>query len=251
RGVSRLDEASDAYVKALDTLKAFHREDTADYSDLLMNHAGLLRSTGKHARSAELFLDAVKLLEARQPRDDKALAGALANLSLSYQAAEDLKKAYKYEKKAYDLISGGAGGEIELAEALSRLAALKYRMTEYDAAEKFASEAIELFDKIKDQSPQRSAVYATLAAVKYHKDDYAASREAYENAARAAKSFLGGSAEYVSAVSNLSTVCETLGDKKAALDAAKTAYKALRALSGGGELETEYRERIKRLKSRR
>lgn len=250
RNSARLKEADGVYAKALDTLRELRREDTADYTDLLINRAGLLRIMDSYPESAALFRDAVKLLGARQPGDDETLARACGGASLSYLSAGDLKNAYKYALRAYELVSAGASGIHTLAESLNSLALIKYRMKDYDAAEKYAEEAVEIFDKLKLQSAQHSSAYATLASIKYEKLNFKDSRAAFEKAAELAEKYFGKNAEYVSIVSNLSTVCEILRDFKAALNAAVKAHKALRGLpENGGELKEQYRDRITRLKS--
>ena len=238
RGTSRFDESEQIFKTAVELMDTIGGAGTLAGATVIINYAGLMRLQRKNDDAIRLFLDAKRLLEELDAREDYAYASVLNNIALVYQDMGDSKTAIEYCHAAMEVIKSGAGEERDIATAQNNLAAMYYRMGDYESAGAAVDEALEIYERLDDNDLHVAAAFSTRAALDFSMKKYRQARESYKSSANVTKSFFGENADYAATIRNLSMVEAQLENMDAALNLARRAFNIMKNILGENDPRT-------------
>ena len=216
RGISRFEESSQMFKRALEALKLAGLSFSIPYVTTYLNLAGCHRLMGNTETAVSEYVEIQEVLKGLS--SDTALSeeerirlayiktSTLNNIALLYCDLEKWELALDSAEQAAKLVFGGAGGEHEAATTYNNLANIYSRMGRVSDADEACHKALEIFDNMPNKNVHHAAALSTFAALRYQEGDYDKAEAALEQALELTEYFFGKNIEYTSAAQSLEQV---------------------------------------------
>ncbi len=185
RVLSRYEEGSDLYEKAIVWLKELKAEESDAYATTLLNYATTLSLSGEFEQALGKYEEALKLFTGKGESISYPVASVYNNMSLAYEGKGEPEAALEYLYKALKILENLPQSEIEIAITYSNLANNYLKLGDISKGEDYALKSVEKFRKTcGDRDVHYSAALSTLGEVYFEKADFPKAGELFSEALR-------------------------------------------------------------------
>lgn len=179
------EEAARCGEDALRLIRELALEGSITHGTTLLNIATACRAAGRLEEAEAGYREAIEIYAGQLGADDMRLASLYNNLALLYREQGRYEEAASTLKKAAALSAKREDTEIEYATSLVNLSSVLICLGDLEGAEKYAGQALALFEKPANASDLHAySAVSAMAEVLFAKDRYAESGQLYEKAAQ-------------------------------------------------------------------
>lgn len=237
RSVSNFPASLSAFEAAEEVILEFLGRDTAEYASVINNMAGTCRLMGEHTKARKLFENALDTCRQTVGRQHCLYAGILNNMALLCQDEGLCGEAVRLIEEALGILKGLGGMKEEIATSYSNLAALYYKLENFEQAQICVEISLQRFSGAEKSSHYGAAL--NIQGMLYDREGrYDLAAVCYRESMEKVKRQFGKNLEYATVCANLSRACEKSGDQEKAaelLREAKDIYAAVRGEISRGE----------------
>lgn len=214
RMVSRYDEGSALYEKALGYLKQLGLSGSEHHATTLMNYATTCTLTGEKEKALGFYQEAAEIFSAKGLTADYRMATLYNNISSLYQDLEDFENAEKHLQLALSVLENLTETEAEAAITYTNWAQLALASKRLNDAEEKVQQAFTFFEKAGgDSDVHYAAAVNVLGEIYYAKGEFAAAMDQFKKAMELTERDFGDdNASYAVLCNNASRCLKQLGD---------------------------------------
>lgn len=233
RKLSRYQEGTALYEKALAYLEQMGLSGSESYATTLINYATTCTQAGKREKALSFFQRAAGIFAKKELTSDYRIATLHNNISSLYQDAGDLPNAEKHLRIALTILEGLSGTELEAAITYTNWAQLCLAADRLADAEEKVLLALAAFEKAGGvHDTHYAAAVNVFGKIRYLKGDYPAAIAQFREAMELVEQEFGdGTMSYAVLCDNAARCYRRLGDADQAKnfeDKASLIYKRIR-----------------------
>ena len=214
RMLSRYDEGSALYEKALGYLKQLGLSGSEHHATTLMNYATTCTLTGEKEKALGFYQEAAEIFSAKGLTADYRMATLYNNISSLYQDLEDFENAEKHLQLALSVLENLTETEAEVAITYTNWAQLCLATTRLEDAEEKVQLALTSFEKAGgDSDVHYAAAINVLGEILYAKGEFAAAINQFKKAMELTERDFGDdNASYAVLCGNIARCYKDLGN---------------------------------------
>ena len=183
RTLSRYDEGTPLYEKALNIIGALGQNRTPAHGTTLINYATNCTMNGQQEKALELYGKAAEIFSGPGYTPDFNLATLYNNMSLVCQSMNNFSQAEDYLKRALRILETLQDSRIEIAITYTNLANICSATERFSEAKDLLEQAIDIFLRESDgQDIHYAAAINALGEVYFCQGDYASAARQFEEA---------------------------------------------------------------------
>ena len=198
RSVSRLDDAWEYALRAVEIVNRHGMENTAEGMTACLNVANVYRASGKLKEALELYRRIEQVYGKLEMEEDYRLGGLYNNMAVAYLELGELDESVRYGEKAVQILNKISGAEDECATVYGNLAGamLNGRRPDLKRAEEYTNAAIQIFETVCNDSPHYPGAIAMKAYIAYLKKDTEKALALYKKAMEETEKHYGRNTDY-------------------------------------------------------
>lgn len=212
RSITKLEQAWEYAVAAVDIITKYGIDDTLAGVTTFLNVANIYRAQGDVEQAMDLYVRVEQIYKAEGLTADNRLGGLYNNMSVAALESGNKEDAVKYGEAAIEVLMKVPNSADERATVYGNLAGvvLQSEKPDFEQVEKYLNQALTLFETECENSPHYCGALAMKAYVAYLRKDLKGALEQYERAIKETKKHYGENADYKRLVGNYETIKKML-----------------------------------------